>query len=169
MPRHGKRHKPHGTTQGTTHTQHHCQNRHRQKKEIKKEKDKFRAICFLLRADENRYAELLDDLKKGVCKGCDKYPTTVSDAYKLLIRTSRQLGFNPRRFRNRNTNPRQCPYNFMFTQEGQGNRINNARTSIAGRNIVLHEDILCYACRRLGHYANECLNANEINLAHIST
>jgi len=81
--------------------------------DIEKEKKKFKAMCFLLKADENRYARLLDDSKK-VYKWRNEYPTTVSDAYELLIRTSRQLSYNPRRSRNHNMNPQQCLNNFMF-------------------------------------------------------
>ena len=45
-------------------------------------------MCFVLRSDESRYGYLLEELRKGVYKGEDEYPTTVPDAYKLLTRTS---------------------------------------------------------------------------------
>ena len=32
-------------------------------------------------------------MRKGVYKGREEYPTTVPDAYKFLIRTSRQIGY----------------------------------------------------------------------------
>ena len=47
--------------------------------EIEAESERFRAICFLLRSDEYRYKELLDDLKKGAYRGRDEYPTTVQE------------------------------------------------------------------------------------------
>ena len=53
------------------------------------EKDKFLAMCFFMRADERRYGELHEDLKKIVFLGQDEYPETLSDAYQRLLRTSR--------------------------------------------------------------------------------
>ena len=48
-------------------------------------------MCFLQRADVTRYRDLIEELKKGVYKGRDEYPRTLSSAYELLIRTSDQL------------------------------------------------------------------------------
>jgi len=45
-------------------------------------------MCFLLRADETRYDELLGDLRKGVLKGRDEYTKTVTETYELLIQMS---------------------------------------------------------------------------------
>ena len=65
--------------------------------EINTEKERFKVVCFILRADEIRYGDLLEELRKGVYRGRDKYPTTVSDAYELLLRTSQQIGYTQRR------------------------------------------------------------------------
>ena len=43
------------------------------------EKETFKAMCFVLRLDESRYGDLLDELRKEVYKGRDKYPNTVFD------------------------------------------------------------------------------------------
>ena len=48
-------------------------------------------MCFILRADKICYGYLSEELRKGVYKGRYKYPTTVPDDYKLLMRTSRHL------------------------------------------------------------------------------
>jgi len=40
--------------------------------DIEREKERFYAMCFLLRLDENRYGELLKDLKWGVFRGRDE-------------------------------------------------------------------------------------------------
>ena len=61
--------------------------------EIDTEKERFKAMCFILRADETRYGYLLEELRKGVYRGTVKYPNTVSDAYELLLRTSQQIGY----------------------------------------------------------------------------
>ena len=60
--------------------------------EVNAEKERFRDKCFLLHSDKTRYGELLEDLKKGPHKEIYGYPKTVTDAYKLLIITSRDIG-----------------------------------------------------------------------------
>ena len=65
--------------------------------EIEAEKERFKAVCFILRADETRYGNLLEELRKGVYRNRDEYPNTVSDAYELLLRTSQQIGYIQRR------------------------------------------------------------------------
>ena len=65
--------------------------------EINTEKERFKAMCFILRADKIRYDDLLEELKKEVHRDRDEYPTTVPDAYELLLRTSQQIGYNQRR------------------------------------------------------------------------
>ena len=65
--------------------------------EIDTEKERYKAMCFILRAGENRYVYLLEELRKGVYRGRDEYPNTVSNAYELLLRTSQQIGYSQRR------------------------------------------------------------------------
>ena len=64
--------------------------------EINTEKERFKDICFILRADEICYGDILEELRKGVYRGRDEYPTTVSDACELLLRTSQQIRYNQR-------------------------------------------------------------------------
>ena len=61
--------------------------------EINAEKKIFKAVCFILISDESCYGYLVEELRKGVYKGRDEYPTTVPDAYELLMRTSQQIGY----------------------------------------------------------------------------
>ena len=136
--------------------------------EIKKENERFRAICFIQRADETRYSELLEDLRKGVFRGRDEYPETVSEAYELLIRTSTQFWYVNR---SRNTNTRsRSSRNFTFTQNGGHNNNGSGNDSAqitAGKNGETFPDILCYACRIKGHYADQCPSADGTILAQV--
>jgi len=61
--------------------------------EINTKKEHFKTMCFILQSDETRYGELLDDMKKGVFQEQDEYLVMVSDAYELLIQTSRQIRY----------------------------------------------------------------------------
>ena len=56
--------------------------------EIRDEKERFLAMCFILRSDEGRYKNLLNDLKSSANRGRDEYPTTLTDAFDLLVRES---------------------------------------------------------------------------------
>ena len=58
------------------------------KAEISAEKEKFMAVCYILRSDASRYSKLLDDLKSSANRGRDEYPTTLTDAFDLLVRNS---------------------------------------------------------------------------------
>lgn len=51
-------------------------------------KERFKAVCFILRADENRYKSILKDLKSSAYRGRDEYPTTLTSAFDLLVRES---------------------------------------------------------------------------------
>ena len=61
--------------------------------EINTQKEKFKATCFVLRAEKSCYVDLLEELRKELYKGRDEYPINVSDAYGLLMRTSQQIGY----------------------------------------------------------------------------
>ena len=56
------------------------------------EKERFKAMCFILRADKIGYGGILEELRKGLYRGRNEYPITMSDAYELLLQTSQQLG-----------------------------------------------------------------------------
>jgi len=129
--------------------------------DIEKEKERFHAMCFLLRSDKNRYEELLEDSKQGVFRGCDEYPRTVPEAYKLLIRSSRYLGFHQRRniswsnLKTRQEGDRSN--NFVFAQQ-DGMRLtkntNNINPSThVCRDGVTHENITCFVCIAMGNDA----------------
>jgi len=124
--------------------------------EIKKESEIFRAFCFLQRVDEARYADLWDDLKKGIFWRRDKCLKTILKAYELLIHISRQIGYVNKRnnFRNnwfRNTR------NFILAQQGRQNRnrieADNPPKTVLGRDDVQHDNVLCFMCNHMGHYA----------------
>ena len=121
--------------------------------EINAEKYIFKAMCFILRADKSRHRDMLEELRKGVYTVRGEYPTTVPDAYELLMRTSRQIRYEQRR-------PGRSCYRaqdsgigegFMFAQHGGhgGRGVNGNDTYhsvVPGRNEILHEKVRCYSC-----------------------
>ena len=53
--------------------------------EWNEEKQKFMATYFNLRSNGARYKELIDDLKSSANRGRDEYPTTLTNAFDLLV------------------------------------------------------------------------------------
>ena len=137
--------------------------------EINTEKERFKAMCFILRADKIRYGDLLEELRKGVYIGRDKYTTTVPDAYELLIWTSQQIGYN--QIRTGQSGHRTLTggkgEGFMFAQRGirggrggrgergaeRGNE--NNQEEVAGRDKIFHRGVRCYSFQRNGHYSDQ--------------
>ena len=76
-----------------------------------------------MRSNKSRYGELIEDMKKGVFRERDEYPTTVIAAYELLIRTSKQIGFIQRRI------PRQA------------SRFRNGRSNFFSRNVAINPEL----------------------------
>ena len=129
-------------------------------------------MCFVLRSDESFYRDLLEELRNGVYKGRDEYLTTVSDAYKLLMRTYQQIGYVQRRhgrsgYRARNSGRGE---GFMFTHHGglggRGGRGNDTdQAALPERNEILHKEIRCYSCQKKGHYLDQHPNQTVTNLS----
>ena len=54
--------------------------------EVKDEAENFKAICFIIRADETKFKKYLDDLKSSAYLGKEEYPKTLAATYNLLVR-----------------------------------------------------------------------------------
>ena len=149
--------------------------------EINTEKDRFKAMCFILRVEKICYSDILEELWKGVYRGTDGYPTTVSDAYKLILRTSQKIGYTQRRTGNSGYRARAGGRSegSMFAQQGRhggcggrgecraerGNE--NNQEEVAGRNKILHGGIRCYSCQRYGHYSDQCPNQTGVIITRV--
>jgi len=68
-------------------------------KEVTEELEHFKAMCFILRADDSHYKKLLDDLKNSAYRGRDEYPKTLIAAYDFLVRESGAFDSNNSRQR----------------------------------------------------------------------
>lgn len=52
------------------------------------EKEQVMGIYFILRSDGGQYKKLLDNLKDSANRGCNEYPTMLTNAFDLLVRES---------------------------------------------------------------------------------
>lgn len=131
-----------------------------------KEKNRFKAIIMILRADPGRYASLQESLFKGVYKGRDEFPETPTEAYDLLQRISSDISlyttgttrFGRFRFRNRHKVGM-----VSFMQQGS----KGSKHLTPDRDGKVHPEIKCHNCGREGHYANQC-DKNKVQFAHFS-
>ena len=63
------------------------------KQHIIAERERFMAVNFILRSDNNRFKKLNDDLKSSANRGRDEYHVTLTDAFNLLVRESGEYDF----------------------------------------------------------------------------
>ena len=59
---------------------------------VQKSQDMYFAVALIMGADRDRYGKLIEDLENARLQGDDKFPTTLVDAYTLLVHWKR----NPR-------------------------------------------------------------------------
>ena len=152
--------------------------------EIDNEREKFLAMCFVLRSNETRYAKLLDDLKRSANLGRDEYPESLTEAFNLLIRESGEYdgirrAYNPRFGRGRGGRGGRGRHGFTFAQQGRGGdrqnvtytRTNNSnsREIVPGTDGDSHPNVTCFGCQFLGHYSHMCPHVTKtvLILMHI--
>mgnify|MGYP003321331007 CR=1 FL=1 len=125
--------------------------------EITSAEEQSKAILLLKNADNKRYKDLKDDLKMVTYLSMDEYPTTIASMYELMVKT--YGGLDPRstnRSRNSNTNQSYVNTRTILTQHKVKNPGDADETKIVpGKDGVTH-DVMCYNCKRRGHYALSC-------------
>ena len=152
----------------------------------------MKVIFFILRADENRYKDLLKDLKSSACRGRDEYPTTVTSTFDLLVRESGILD-KPihRSWQGSPTGRGNGRSGVMFAQAGRGRgsdgvsagrgngpftrkNEDNSDEIVPGRDDETKSNIKCFECQFHGHYRGDCLYEGRVGvitvqLGHIFT
>ena len=122
------------------------------KKSLRAEcRERYLAMLFLKKASRDKYNGLWTSLKNNFSRGTNQYPRTLSEAYSLLC------AHTPEHKDSRKPGKKQpgqevTPQGLSFLQESE---------IIAGRDGVKLANILCFKCRRKGHYANLCPGAPE--------
>jgi hypothetical protein len=130
--------------------------------------------ALIRNADPRRYAMLVIELSNQAARGINNYPRSLTAAHSLLTTYT-------------------APPNIISNHRRHGNGSGNftamtpeasamtfaQRAAVPGANGNLCEDITCYSCQAMGHYANNCPDAgagtpttlvqNGFNMAHVST
>jgi hypothetical protein len=104
-------------------------------------KDKYLAVAFLCSADKARYTMLLEDLDNAYLYGTTNYPVSLTSAYNLLVHFKNHM------------KPAARIYN-----DSKGVSFANVDKGTARRPKYVPDvtRVKCYACNKLGHYANDC-------------
>lgn len=117
--------------------------------ELAESDEMFRAMCLIQRADDNRFGGLIKRLKASMDVGRNEYPTTVADAYDLLLRTANDV---TSRNNNNSRNNRQNNTRVMFAQQ----RTSNDTTLAPGTDGRVIPQVDCWNCLQPGHTMHNC-------------
>ena len=125
--------------------------------------ENFLAIVFLQGADHIRYGALWTTLANDLAMGLDKYPTSVSKAMHMLTtwKDPNKKATATSNINQRNPTASERRDGLTFAQV--------VSEAIPGTDGSYFENVKCYNCNVMGHYAKSCpARESAIQGAHIS-
>ena len=137
----------------------------------------YLALAFLMGSDQSQFGRLLEKLENDFTAGNDNYSKTLTDAYNMLL----EWKDNPRLLMQLAGNDGiSFATNMVQTNEGQNTETDNdyleeaktthtnttlgeggrgralGRTGGQGRRGASRDNIQCFRCGAMGHYASQC-------------
>jgi Reverse transcriptase (RNA-dependent DNA polymerase) len=109
--------------------------------DMKKARELYLATAFILASDRSRYSKLIEDLENNYIQGVNRYPTTLEDAYNVLMYWKHDTKANGRSVGIETEG-------VAFVQDGE-------------RRAKDMADVECYACHKKGHIATNCPNKKK--------
>ena len=138
----------------------------------------YLALAFLMGSDRSRFGRLLEKLENDFTAGHDNYPKTLTDAYNMLLEWKddprllmRMAGNDGISFtttsgemneehhteveKTHTTEPEVTHTNTTLGHAG-GGRFGGGRSGSRGGHGSNRENIQCFRCGAMGHYASQC-------------
>ena len=112
--------------------------------------DQLLAMIFLMNSDHKKYGDLTSKLHNDFLLGTNNYPASFTEAFSLLL--------NYETPSKKNIYVKQDPP----TPIHQNEQVTGANFAQKNKNLVqgndgkIHENIECYKCHSIGHYATQC-------------
>ena len=138
---------------------------------------RYLALAFLMGSDRSRFGRLLEKLENDFTAGNDNYPKTLTDAYNMLLEWKddprllmRMAGNDGISFvkntvqtneghntETENGYPKEAKTTHTNTTLGQGGRGRApGRTGGRGGRNGSCDNVQCFRCGAMGHYASQC-------------
>jgi hypothetical protein len=112
-------------------------------------RDRTLAAALIRGADPTRYGTLIRHLANQYANGMDEYPRDLAAAHSLIGTYESPINARVRGMTATvSPTPATTPEVSAITFAQQG--------ATAGTNGVVHDDITCYNCQCIGHYASDC-------------
>lgn len=119
---------------------------------VSEARDMYLAVAFLSGADRGRYQDLMTDLENNFAQGFNKYPSTLVEAYELLVR------WKPLVQRSSGTQGQSGRH-----QSNQGTSAGLPAAGAAFTTIGNKPHIKCFRCGNHGHYRGDAICPEAAN------
>ena len=138
----------------------------------------YLALAFLMGSDRSRFGRLLEKLENDFTAGHDNYPKTLTNAYNMLLEwkddpcllmqmagndgisfTTTTIETNEEQnVEAEGAHVKETEITHTYTTLGQGGRgrVGGGRTGGRGGRGSNRDNIQCFRCGAMGHYASQC-------------
>ena len=124
---------------------------------LKKAQDQYLAVSFLLGGTSSKYNQLVANLQNSYILGEDKYPKDLEEAYNMMLSYSPLLATSTS---SEKSTKELYTTGISFHQTNdENNAVDKGQRQLnitSGASGKVFENVKCFACESLGHYANNC-------------